>query len=118
MDFSQAVDLSPKPNIRSVEETNLGIYVWEMPDGSYVGDGEGHFMMIPARKGDLGRIAKLRDAAKYYGVEEGRPVFLSNRRPVTDEEYEQQKARLELGLDPDPMSLRNQVAVLKGEPTN
>lgn len=90
------------PRIRTVEETDIGLYVWEMPDGRWVGDDEGHFMNIPAKKGDIRRIEQLRDAAKGYGVTEGRPVFLSGKRRVSDEQYEEQRQRLLFGLTPDP----------------
>ena len=80
--------------VRAIEESEFGIYVWQMPDGRWVGDGDGHYMNIPARKGDLEKIIALRKAARYYGVEEGEPVFLSNRRRVSDAEYDHQKERL------------------------
>lgn len=91
------------PNIKTVEETPFGIYVWEMPDGKWVGDDEGHFMLITAKKGDRKRIAQLADAAKAHGVTEGQAVFLSGKRPVSDEEYEEQRQRMLFGLTPDPM---------------
>lgn len=92
-----------KPIIKPVEETEFGIYVWEMPDGAWVAaDEDGHFMMITARKGDRKRMAQLRDAAKSFGIEEGKPVFLSGVRPVTDEQYEEQRQRMLFGLNPDP----------------
>lgn len=92
-----------------IEETNLGVYVWAMPDGRPVGDDEGHFLNIPSVKGDQTKIELLRSAARHYGVEEGRPVFLPGRRRVTDEEFEEQKARQAAGLVPDPYD----VAALK-----
>jgi hypothetical protein len=33
----------------SVEETTLGIYVWEMPDGRWVGDDDGNYLSITSR---------------------------------------------------------------------
>jgi hypothetical protein len=90
------------PKIQVVEETPFGLYVWEMPDGRWVGDDEGNFMNIPAKKGDIRRIEQLRDAAKAHGVTEGWPVFLSGKRRLTDEQYEEQRQRLLFGLTPDP----------------
>lgn len=101
------------PNIRTVQETNIGLYVWEMPDGRWVGDDQGNFMNIPAREGDRKRIAELTDAAKAHGVTEGQPFFLSGNRRVTDEQYEEQRQRLLFGLTPDPEDNFAQIDELK-----
>jgi len=101
------------PNIRTIEETDIGIYVWEMPDGRWVGDGEGNWMNIRAKKGDFKRIAAMADAAKAHGVTEGRAVFVSGVRPVTDDEYEEQRQRMLFGLTPDPHDSYAQIDELK-----
>lgn len=101
------------PMIKPVEETAFGIYVWEMPDGRWVGDDEGHFMLITAKRGDQKRIAELTDAARAHGVLEGKPVFLSGKRPVTDEEYAEQRQRMMFGLTPDPEDSFAQLDELK-----
>lgn len=90
-----------EPRTQIVEETNLGMYVWEMPDGSWVADSDKRFMHIVAKKGDERRIKQLRDAARSYGIDEGSPRFLSGHRPVSDEEYEEQVSRLHEGYEPD-----------------
>lgn len=113
MDFSGAVDLEKKNRTSVVEETNIGIYVWEMPDGRWVGDEDGNFMLIRAKKGDLKRISQIKDAAKSYGITEGRPVFLAGHRPVSEEEYQEQRARLHLGLVPDPEDVYSQIDDLR-----
>lgn len=99
--------------VEEVEETRLGMYVWEMEDGSWVGDDAGHFMNIVSMKDDPTRIRQLTDAARSYGVYEGKPVFLSGHRPVTDEEYEEQKARLEEGLTPDRYDIPSMLEAYK-----
>jgi hypothetical protein len=88
-----------------IEETDIGLYVWEMPDGRWVGDDEGHFMQIVAKKGDPKRIRQITEAARAYGVIEGKPIFLSGHRPVTDEEYEEQVSRLAEGYQADQYDL-------------
>lgn len=113
MDFSGAVDLGKKNRTSVVEETDIGVYVWEMPDGSWVADEEGNWMLIQAKKGDLKRIAQLRDAAVSYGINEGRAVFLAGHRPISQEEYEEQRARLALGLVPDPEDAYSQMDDLR-----
>lgn len=88
-----------------VEETRLGIYVWEMPDGRWIGDDEGNYLSITSTKGNRSRINLLADAVRAHGIYEGQPLFLSGRRKIDDEEYEHQKQRLEWGLTPDPLDI-------------
>ena len=67
-----------------IEETRLGIYVWEMPDGRWIGDDEGNFLSITAMKGDRVKIDALAREVRSYGIYEGSPVFLSGRRKIDD----------------------------------
>jgi hypothetical protein len=92
-----------KTKITEVQETDYGLYLWEMPDGALVADDEKNFLNIPAKQGDQEKIKLLRDAVKSFGINEGRPVFLAGNRRVTDEEYEYQKQRQEWGLIPDEL---------------
>lgn len=87
------------------EETTLGIYVWEMPDGRWIGDDEGNFLSITSMKGNRSRIDALAREVRSYGIYEGQPVFLSGRRKIDDEEYEYQQQRLKWGLTPDPLDI-------------
>lgn len=91
----------------SVEETTLGIYVWEMPDGRWVGDDDGNYLSITSLKGNRSRIDALAREARSYGIYEGSPLFLSNRRKIDDEEFEHQKQRLDWGLVPDALDVGN-----------
>ena len=87
--------------ITPIDEVSWGLYGWQMPDGSLVMDEEGAYLSIPSMKGDIRQIKKLKDVAKHYGLEEGKPIFFAGHRPVTDEELEEQRQRLEMGLVPD-----------------
>jgi len=98
-----------KSKTQVVSETNIGMYVWEMPDGSWVGDDDGHFMNIVSMRNDRKRIAELRDAAAAHGVSEGTAVFLEGHHPVSDEEYEEQRQRLQAGYVPDRYDLGNMI---------
>lgn len=89
------------------EETRLGIYVWEMPDGRWIGDDDGNFLSITSTKDNKQRIELLAKAVRHYGIEEGKPLFLAGRRKIDDEEFEHQKQRLEWGLVPDPLDIGN-----------
>lgn len=90
---------------RQIEEVPYGVYVWVMPNGQLVGDDEGHFLMIRSTRGDKSRINALTDAVRSYGVTEGMPQYMPGHRPVTDEEYEEQRQRLKWGLTPDPLDI-------------
>lgn len=91
--------------ITPVEEVNWGMYMWQMPDESLVMDEEGGYLSIQSIKGDIRQIKKLKDAAKHFGLNEGKPIFFSGHRPVTDDELAEQRSRLDLGLVPDPQDL-------------
>lgn len=94
-----------KSKISVVSQTDIGLYIWQMPDGRFVTDEDKNLMNIPAIRGDLAAIKKITDAAKYYGLEEGQPFFLEGSRRATDEELEEQKERLRQGLVPDPYDI-------------
>jgi hypothetical protein len=83
-----------------IEELPFGVYVWEV-DGKWVADDDGNWACIAAQKGDMKRMAELKNFVAYYGVTEGHPVFLSGHRPVTEDEYNTQRQRMEWGLLPD-----------------
>jgi hypothetical protein len=99
--------------ITQVEEVNHGIYVWQMPDNSVVMDEDGNYLSIPSIRGDIRQIQKLKNAAKNYGLTEGKPLFFSGHRQVTDEELEEQKSRAELGMVPDPQDLPAMMEYIK-----
>ena len=95
-----------KANTRILqEESTLGIYVWEMPDGRWIGDDDGNFLSITSKKGNRSRIDALAREVRSYGIYEGGPKFLSARRKITDEEFEEQEQRLRWGLPPDPYDI-------------
>ena len=84
--------------------------VWQIEDGSFAGDADGNFMhvfiMDPSNKAVYAAAEKaLADAAKFYGFGEGKAVFWAGRRPIDDEQLEQQLARADAGLVPDPLDI-------------
>lgn len=88
---------------RLVEEVPYGMYVWECADGEILGDEEGNIMNVFCMKGDRRAIEAITAAAKHYGFAEGKPVWWSGKRRISDEELEEQEARARLGLVPDPL---------------
>ncbi len=89
------------------EESTLGIYVWEMPDGRWIGDDDGNFLSVTSKKNNRSRMNALAREVRSYGIYEGGPKFLSSRRKISDEDFEHQKQRLEWGLVPDPLDIGN-----------
>jgi hypothetical protein len=94
-----------KMKVQQVEEVSYGLYLWQMPNGSVVTDEDGNYLNVAAMKGDVRKINALRQAAKSYGLEEGQPVWFSGHRQITDDEYNDQKERLEWGLIPDELDV-------------
>lgn len=90
---------------RFIEEQPWGLYVWQTPDGEILGDDDGNIMNVFCMKGDRKAVAALADAARHYGHPEGKPVFWSGKRRISDEELEEQKMREKLGLVPDPLDI-------------
>jgi len=107
------MDLGKLKSSSFEEETRLGIYVWEMPDGRWIGDDDGNFLSITSMKGNKSRIDALAREVRSYGIDEGKPLFLSGRRKIDDEEFEYQKQRLDWGLVPDPLDIGNYKDELK-----
>lgn len=92
--------------VTPVEEVSYGVYIWSTADGKLVSDEDGNFMCIFSTKGNVAKIAELRRFASEYGIEEGgKPVWFSGHRPVSQEEYEYQKQRMDWGLVADEYDL-------------
>lgn len=94
-----------KMKVKVIEESPFGLYVWMTQEGAIVADEDGNYLNIQAMKNDQAKIDILANAAKDCGVEGGKPMFLSGYRRVTEEEYEYQRQRLELGLIPDELDI-------------
>lgn len=90
-----------------------GLYFWRLPDGHLFKDEEGRMLNIPSVKGDLGQMAKLRQAAAHYGQPDGEPWFYAGVNRATDEEYEEQVDRLKEGLLPSLNDLGSVAAAKK-----
>jgi hypothetical protein len=96
-----------KTRVRVIEEkfSDAGIYVWQLPSGKYFTDGEGSALSIESMINDVAKIKELTEAAAYYGQPEGKPVFFSNVRKISDEEYSEQQDRMANGFIPSSNDL-------------
>ena len=78
-----------------------GLYVYKRANGKWFTDGNGSVLNIESMKGDIGQIAKLKEAAIYYGDDgQGTCVFVPGLTRISEEEYSEQKQRLSEGLIP------------------
>lgn len=78
-----------------------GLYVYKKANGKWFTDGTGSVLNIESMKGDIAQIAKLREAAIYYGDEgDGECIFVPGLTRISEEEYSEQKQRLAEGLIP------------------
>lgn len=96
-----------KTRVQVVEEkfSDAGIYVWQLPSGKYFTDGDGNALSIESMINDVAKIKELTEAAAYYGQPEGKPVFFSNVRKISDEEYSEQQDRMAQGFIPSANDL-------------
>lgn len=101
--------------VRVVEEkfSEAGIYVWQLPSGKYFTDGEGNALSIESMLNDPAKIKEITEAAAYYGQPEGKPVFFSNVRKISDEEHSEQLDRMKQGLIPSNNDLGAMIAAKK-----
>lgn len=78
-----------------------GLYVYKKANGKWFTDGNGSVLNIESMKGDISQIAKLKEAAIYYGDDgQGTCVFVPGLTRISEEEYSEQKERLAEGLIP------------------
>jgi hypothetical protein len=96
-------------NKEIIREVPWGMLVWQCETGEFAADQDGSLMYVFLDDRNPVRLQRassaLTDAAKSYGFPDGKPVFLSGRRPVSDEELEHQLARADAGLVPDPLDI-------------
>jgi len=104
-----------RTKVQVVEEkwSDAGIYVWQLPSGKYFTDNEGNALSIESMINDPAKIKEITEAAAYYGQPEGKPVFFSNVRKITDEEHSEQLDRMKQGLIPSANDLGALIAAKK-----
>lgn len=76
-----------KSKISVVNETRLGVYVWELPNGKILGNDEGDILSIDSYYGDLTRVSILCREAKALGFEDGKPIFWAGQHKCSDDDW-------------------------------
>lgn len=74
-------------SITRVQEKGYGCYVWKLPSGRPLMDDDYNMLSIDAWYGDFNAMAKLRQAAIYWGYPDGEPQFVKGFK-CTDQEYQ------------------------------
>ena len=80
------------------DPSNYGVYVWLLPEGGIFKDDDDNVLNIPAMRGDIEKMTEIRKAASHYGQPEGQAVFIPGIGRVTEEEYQEDKHRMDNGL--------------------
>jgi hypothetical protein len=84
-----------------VSETNIGVYLWLLPNGDFLSDDDANFLCIPTKRGDKKRSRQMKEAAAHYGYPEGEVYFYEGSRRVSDEEFWHQVDNIREGKVPD-----------------
>lgn len=96
---------------RTIDEPDpgWGIYLWQLPDGSYVKNDDGDYLLVgPIKNGNRKALDRLAKAAYSLGIKGGQPFYLPGFRPVTQTEWEDQMERLLDGKVPDLVDVYRQ----------
>jgi len=109
MDMNPLIDpKTGEPVVKNVrrqvieKKYNWGLYVYKKSNGKWFTDGDGNVLNIPAVRGDITKIAQLKDAAVYYGDPgDGQCIFVPGLSRVSEEEYSEQVDRMKSGLIPN-----------------
>ena len=92
------MNTSKKPKVSQVKpNVGWGLYMWKLPNGKLFQDGDGNYLSIPSRRNDLEKMAIIKSAAAYNGKLEGEAHFEPGVEQRTEEEYQEQKSKMEAG---------------------
>jgi hypothetical protein len=93
--------MSNTKKIRPIKSNSkYGIYVWQLPNGSYFEDDRGNTLNVPSVEHDIEKMSKLSAAAAHWGKPDGKPVFLAGVGRASDSEYEEDIQRMIDGETP------------------
>lgn len=99
----------PKRTLVNEFKEDWGICLWKLPDGSYIMDNQGNYLVAGPTKMYTASIEhKMISAARSLGITEGQPFWLPGFRKITDSEWEDQMERLLDGKVPDAADVYRQ----------
>lgn len=85
-----------------VDDAQHGVWVWELPSGRLLSDGDGNYLSMNGLKNDLRCMTRMRQAAASYGFPDGKPLFKAGKWKATQSEWEDQMERMINGEIADP----------------
>ena len=84
------------------KDYDWGLYIYKKANGRYFSDGHGSVLNIPSMRGDITKIAELKQAAIHFGDPgNGTAEFIAGSSRVSEEEYSEQVDRMNSGLLPN-----------------
>lgn len=104
--------LKPKRTIENEWNLDWGVYLWQLPDKSFVQNSDGDKLVAgPCKENNLSIIGKMHAAARSLGITEGKPFFMPGFRKISQSEWEDQMERLIDGKVPDAADLYRQITL-------
>ena len=86
--------------MKRVRESDIGVYIWKLPNGNILANTDGEILNVPSEHGDITKMAELQKAAAHFGYPDGQAVFEEVHR-CTEQEYQDQMQELiESGTTP------------------
>lgn len=101
--------LKPKRVLENEFNLDWGVCLWQLPDGTYVMEGDNHLVVGPCKIGNPIAERNMRSAARSLGITEGKPFWLPGFRVISDSEHDDQMERLIDGKIPDAADLYRQL---------
>lgn len=89
-----------RKNMRIIPESNLGVYLWMLPNGKWLADEDNNLLSCDAVEGDIRVMAAMSAAARSVGYPDGKPVWQPAHK-CSDEEYQEQVDDLKSGKNPN-----------------
>lgn len=86
--------------IRKQKQSDVGSYVWQLPNGNLLANEDGEILNCPAVRGDIGQQIAIAKAARHYGYPEGTAVFEEVHRCTESEYWEQMDQFVNKGISP------------------
>ena len=89
-----------RKNMRIIPESNLGVYLWMLPNGKWLADEDNNLLSCDSVEGDIRVMAEMAAAARAVGFPDGKAVWQPAHK-CTNEEYEEQLEELRNGKNPN-----------------